>query len=539
MTFKKHSLALSWLLGLSILVSASATPVHAITSVDSLASATSGTEVKSEKQPIKAVPIVPKSTTALPKQPLLDTSKYQFSVHFIHKGYVLASLLKTYKLDKYQLMALNPTVTNPHKLPVGYPLIVGRTLRSASDANRGGTQKTDQGSKLNPPGQGVNIATNYSNGTYRGSFTDGGYEQVGVEFKLFNQQITAIKFSVLTYKGIDYLKSVEAPVVQLRDHYQHLATYLINKPLVSALEDLYKPGEVLKKSGVTVDATAGATLRSSKITSAVKDALNRGPYALSGEGVNYDSGTYRGDFTFGGQQVVIEFDLKDNKFEKLSYRLLSYKGVDYKAAKEGKDKHVLDQFNGLLNYLKGKDIRTSLTALYHPALIVSDLGSGVDAVTGATVRSGKVVSAIQNALSRGVYKPLDAVVETKKIFEKPYADGVYRGSYLDGGIQSVGLELTLKKGIITGVKYRTLAYKDVNYLSSEANIFAKTIEKQYQALIAHLMGKPLSAVVDLYKPGSIAQDAKVGVDVVTGASLRSGKVISALADALNRGVYSK
>jgi hypothetical protein len=55
---------------------------------------------------------------------------------------------------------------------------------------------------------------------------------------------------------------------------------------------------------------------------------------------------------------------------------------------------------------------------------------------------------------------------------------------------------------------------------------------EYKSLIDHLIGKDIrDSLSDLYKPGTI-------VDAASGATLRAGKVISAIRDALNRGVYS-
>ncbi|MOA52695.1 hypothetical protein D3C78_1760330 [compost metagenome] len=57
--------------------------------------------------------------------------------------------------------------------------------------------------------------------------------------------------------------------------------------------------------------------------------------------------------------------------------------------------------------------------------------------------------------------------------------------------------------------------------------------RQYRQGIAHLEGQPLANLFDLYEPGQVVED----IDAFSGATLRASKVISAVRDALNRGVY--
>ena len=79
-----------------------------------------------------------------------------------------------------------------------------------------------------------------------------------------------------------------------------------------------------------------------------------------------------------------------------------------------------------------------------------------------------------------------------------------------------------------------MGFKGSNYLKSEdKNEIALT--GQNQALLDYLSGKKLSDVYALYSPGEIVQD----VDGFAGATIRSSKVISAINDALVRGVYKK
>lgn len=66
------------------------------------------------------------------------------------------------------------------------------------------------------------------------------------------------------------------------------------------------------------------------------------------------------------------------------------------------------------------------------------------------------------------------------------------------------------------------------------NEAAAQIGGQFDQLLDHLVGKPVSSVSDLYLPGQIADDT----DVSSGATVRAPKVISAIWDALGRHAYT-
>ena len=137
------------------------------------------------------------------------------------------------------------------------------------------TPKTAQAEvKVEAP---VKTAPKYENGTYRGAFLDSGYMQVNVQFTLENNMVKSISFRHLEYSGINYLKEKEnKTILGLKTQYQQLADHLIGKDIDKALLDLYKPANVVKEQ---VDAVSAATLRSTKVVSAVRDALNRGVYS--------------------------------------------------------------------------------------------------------------------------------------------------------------------------------------------------------------------------------------------------------------------
>lgn len=112
--------------------------------------------------------------------------------------------------------------------------------------------------------------------------------------------------------------------------------------------------------------------------------------------LSYEDGTYRGVYGEVDNQVTVELSLKDNIVTKISYRNLAYGGVNYRSSTDERIVNLRNQYQALIAHLVGKDIRDSLPELYKPGQIV-------DAVGGATLRSAKVISAIRDALNRGVY----------------------------------------------------------------------------------------------------------------------------------------
>lgn len=115
----------------------------------------------------------------------------------------------------------------------------------------------------------------YENGTYRGVFADGGEFQVGVQFKLNNNIVESATFRQLGYKGVNYLKAEDALTVGWTVQYTEALEYLVGKDVRVALTDLYTPADLEITDN---DAFTGATIRSNKIISAIRDALNRGVY---------------------------------------------------------------------------------------------------------------------------------------------------------------------------------------------------------------------------------------------------------------------
>lgn len=123
----------------------------------------------------------------------------------------------------------------------------------------------------------------------------------------------------------------------------------------------------------------------------------------SSYGQSFENGTYRGMFADRGDiQVSVEFKLEDNIVTSINFRQLFHSGKDYRTEKEDATMIGLrEQHEALINHLVGKDVRTALNDLYTPGNIVTE---DVDVFTGATLRSGKIISAIRDGLNRGIYK---------------------------------------------------------------------------------------------------------------------------------------
>ncbi len=120
------------------------------------------------------------------------------------------------------------------------------------------------------------------------------------------------------------------------------------------------------------------------------------------EEVSYEDGRYRGIYVDRDEvQVVVQFDIEDNIVTGISFRWLAYNGLDYRASENETIIAVTAQHQEAIDYLVGKDIREALVDLYTPGDL--DIDDVSDALTGATIRSNKIVSAVRDALNRGVY----------------------------------------------------------------------------------------------------------------------------------------
>lgn len=127
----------------------------------------------------------------------------------------------------------------------------------------------------------------------------------------------------------------------------------------------------------------------------------------------------------------------------------------------------------------------------------------------------------------------DTINDGSTVLGTDYENGTYRGSYVDGDVNQISIEFVLKDQKFESIKYRALSYKGENYLDEAATGVIKAIRDQYQQAADALIGKSVSDINILYKPADVVKD----VDTVTGATLRTGKLISALWDGLNRHPY--
>lgn len=110
-------------------------------------------------------------------------------------------------------------------------------------------------------------ASQYRDGLYKGVFVSKQETQVEVSFTLKNDIIKSIKYKTLYFRGQDYLK--ESSLENLRRQYEGLLTFLIGKNVNEGMEKLYHPEKI---------ELAGATIRSSKVRSAIKNGLNNDVY---------------------------------------------------------------------------------------------------------------------------------------------------------------------------------------------------------------------------------------------------------------------
>ncbi|NBG89542.1 FMN-binding protein [Isachenkonia alkalipeptolytica] len=130
----------------------------------------------------------------------------------------------------------------------------------------------------------------------------------------------------------------------------------------------------------------------------------------------------------------------------------------------------------------------------------------------------------------------DAVEEEEvdEVVEGEYPNGTYRGIFEDGGDQQVSIQFSVEDGNLHDVRFRHLYYGGTDYSELEEGDALYGIVEQHEQIAEYFEGKPVSSITDLYNPGDFVDD----VDAATGATLRGNKVLSAMVDGLNRGLYS-
>lgn len=119
--------------------------------------------------------------------------------------------------------------------------------------------------------------------------------------------------------------------------------------------------------------------------------------------------------------------------------------------------------------------------------------------------------------------------------QRVHEDGIYRGVFIDGDAIQINVEFTLQDGVVQHASFRHLRRDEDYHLHAIEEPYRSVIQ-QYQEALNHLIGKEIEThLQDLYTPQKIVGTQ---VDGYTAATLRSNKIISAVRDGLNRGVYS-
>lgn len=110
----------------------------------------------------------------------------------------------------------------------------------------------------------------YPDGMYRGVYVSGQETQVEVQYELKDDVITSAKYRTLFYKGHDWLKEDE--YIAKNGGYLKLLERITNKKIQDILPTMYNSEEI---------EAGGATVRESKVRSALQYGLNVGPLKLA------------------------------------------------------------------------------------------------------------------------------------------------------------------------------------------------------------------------------------------------------------------
>ncbi len=126
-------------------------------------------------------------------------------------------------------------------------------------------------------------------------------------------------------------------------------------------------------------------------------------------------------------------------------------------------------------------------------------------------------------------------VEPESEQVRKHENGTYRGVFIDKDAIQVNVEFTLTEGVISDAGFRHLRRDDDYHLETETEPY-RSVVKQYKEALGYMVGKDVEEhLADLYNPENVVTTQ---VDGYTSATIRAQKVISAIRDGLNRGVYS-
>lgn len=252
---------------------------------------------------------------------------------------------------------------------------------------------------------GSGTSDEYQDGVYRGFYYQDGMEQVAVQFELKDGVFKSLVLRKLK-NGQGSFMDEEAAAWQKNAlaHLTVLCNYLVGKE-VGAIYELYAPEAILAEAGLEMSEH----IHYPKLISALWDALSHHPYKLVNtsklpEAEPYPDGMYTGVYSDAdGEQVVLDFIVKDNGISQIAYSKLEYKGTDYLSG-EATDaaRLVAGQFQQLIDYLVGKDL-SAVNDLYQPEMIAED----TDVSSAATLRTPKVISAIWEGLNKNAYSTVE------------------------------------------------------------------------------------------------------------------------------------
>ncbi len=115
-----------------------------------------------------------------------------------------------------------------------------------------------------------------------------------------------------------------------------------------------------------------------------------------------------------------------------------------------------------------------------------------------------------------------------------WLDGRYRGTFSDRGYFQVHIQFELEDDHLHNLSFRHLYYADNDYLRMDEDDDLYAVMQQHEQILEYLEGRHVTEIVGLYTPENVVDD----IDGFTGATLRGSKIISAIRDGLNRGVYT-
>lgn len=120
-----------------------------------------------------------------------------------------------------------------------------------------------------------------------------------------------------------------------------------------------------------------------------------------------------------------------------------------------------------------------------------------------------------------------------------FQDGTYRGTYSDRNEMNISVQFTLEDNIVTAARHRHMMYRGVDYLDDDADDTTKGIAQQHKIALEYLIGKDIRDYLHhLYQPGEYIDFGDYDdVDGFAGATIYVHKELSAIVDALNRGVF--